>query len=346
MSTRRRTTCETFRVPTPPSPAAVPTVAVSRRRLPGDPTTLLAQHAEVVEWPHERPPTPAELRELVAPCDALLCVFSDRIDAALLAAAPRLRVVGLTSAGFDSIDVAAARSAGVVVTHTPGVLQETTADLAFALILMARRRLVAATDAMRGGRWADNRMDGFLSLDVTGASLGIVGLGQIGRAVARRARAFGMRVCHYRGHGDADLSRPVDLDELLSTSDVVSLHVPLTESTRNLIGRRELALMKPTATLVNTARGGVVDEAALAEALRAGRLHSAGLDVFTDEPRRGPADPLFDVPNLVVLPHVGSATEATRARMVDLGARNIVEVLRGRPALTPIPGTGPVPAAR
>lgn len=319
-------------------------IAVSRYRLPGNPVATLAAHAEVTEWPHDRPPSAAELRELAADCDALLCWIGDRVDAALLAAAPRLRVVGLTSAGFDSVDLAAARAAGVVVTHTPGVLHETTADLAFALILMARRRLGAAADAMRRGGWTDNRMDGFLGLDVHGATLGVIGFGQIGQAVARRAHGFGMRVIHHGGRSDGEgLSRRVELEELLRTADVVSLHVPLTDATRGLIGASELALMKPTATLVNTARGGIVDEDALADALRAGRLHSAGLDVFTAEPRRDPDDPLLGVPNLVVLPHVGSATEATRARMTDLGARNIIEVLAGRPALTPVPGTDPVP---
>ncbi|MFC7482770.1 2-hydroxyacid dehydrogenase [Luedemannella flava] len=294
----------------------------------------------MLEWPHERPPGPAELRELAADCDGLMCWIGDRIDAELLAGAPRLRVVGLASAGYDAVDLAAVRAAGVVVTNVPGVLHETTADLAFALMLMARRRLGAAVDAMRAGGWTDNRMDGFLGLDVTGATLGIVGFGQIGQAVARRAQGFGMRVIHHGGRSSgAGLSRRVDLDDLLQTADVVTLHVPLTDETRGLIGARELALMKPTATLINTARGGIVDEAALADALRAGRLHSAGLDVMTDEPRRDPADPLFGVPNLVVLPHVGSATEATRARMTDHAARNIIAVLSGGPALTPVPGT-------
>ncbi len=326
-------------MPTPP----LPRVALSRRHLPGDPATALAPHADVVEWPHERPPTPAELRELVAGCDAALCWLGDRIDADLLAAAPTVRLVALASARYDGVDLAAVRDAGVVVSHVPGILQETTADLAFALILAARRRLGAAIDTMRDGGWTDNRMDGFLGLDVHGATLGIVGFGQIGQAVARRARGFGMRVVHHGGRSAGEgLSERVTLDELLRTSDVVSLHVPLTDATRGLIGAAELALMKPTATLVNTARGGIVDEAALADALRAGRLHSAGLDVLTDEPRSDPADPLFGVPNLVVLPHVGSATETTRARMVDLAVRNILEVLAGRPALTPVPGTRPV----
>ncbi|WP_344088223.1 D-glycerate dehydrogenase [Luedemannella helvata] len=322
----------------------LPRVALSRRGLPGDPVAALTPHADVVEWAHERPPNPAELRDLAADCDAVLCWLGDRIDADLFAAAPRLRVAALASAGYDGVDLAAVRAAGVVVSHVPGILQETTADLAFALILMARRRLGAAVDAMRAGGWTDNRMDGFLGLDVHGATLGIVGFGQIGQAVARRARGFGMRVHHHGGRSDGEgLSQRVTLDELLRTSDVVSLHLPLTDATRGLIGAAELALMKPTATLVNTARGGIVDEAALADALRAGRLHSAGLDVMTDEPRRDPADPLFGVPNLVVLPHVGSATEATRAAMVDLAVRNVLEVLAGRPALTPVPGTRPVP---
>jgi lactate dehydrogenase-like 2-hydroxyacid dehydrogenase len=323
-----------------------PRVAVSRATLPGAGPARLAERYDLALWDHDTPPGPARLAELVRGCDAALLLGNDRVDAALLDAGDRLRVVALASMGYDAVDVAAAGARGVVVTHTPDVLAETTADIALALILMARRRLVRSLDAVRRGEWTTFRMDAFLGLDVHGATLGLIGYGQIGRALARRAAGLGMRVRHHTRSPAADdgLSRPVGLDELLRTSDVISLHVPLTPQTRGLIGAAELALMKPTATLVNTARGGVVDEAALLDALRTGRLHSAGLDVMLDEPRTDPADPLLHEPNLVVLPHVGSATESTRAAMVDLAAENILAVLSGAPAVTPLPGTAATPA--
>jgi glyoxylate reductase len=321
--------------------SARPRVAISRAGLPGDPARLLAGRCEPRVWEGDDPPTSEQLAELVRGCDAALVLGNDPIGAALLdGATPRLKVVALASMGFDAVDVAAAARAGVVVTHTPGILAETTADVAMALILMARRRLGAAVDAMRRGEWQAFRMDGFLGLDVHGATLGIVGFGQIGQALARRAAGFGMTVRHYDHHrGDHELSRAMSFTELLRACDVVSLHVPLTPETAGLIGTAELALMKPTATLINTARGGLVDEDALIAALREGRLHSAGLDVMRDEPRSDPADPLFSTPNLVALPHVGSATESTRARMVELAARNVLAVLDGQDALTPLPRT-------
>lgn len=323
-----------------------PRVAVSRPGLTG--LEHLAEHCDLVPWTGEAPPTPAQLEALVHGCDAALVLGTDRIDAALLdAGGERLKVVALASMGFDAVDQRAAADRGVVVTHTPSVLAETTADIAMALILMSRRRLGASVDAMRRGEWQIFRMDGFLGLDVHGATLGLVGYGQIAHAVARRAQGFGMRVRHYDPfRGDDEYSRPLGFDELLSTSDIVSVHVPLTPATAGLIGAAELARMKPTATLVNTARGGIVDETALLDALRAGRLHSAGLDVLTDEPRHDPHDPLFAEPNLVVLPHVGSATEATRAAMVHLAARNVLDVLDGSDARTPLPGTAARPGVR
>ncbi|TPQ21641.1 2-hydroxyacid dehydrogenase [Streptomyces sporangiiformans] len=319
-----------------------PRVAVSRAGLPGAGVKRLASHYDVTMWEGTAPPTPAELARLAHGCEALLVLGSDRVDSALLdAAGPGLRVVALASMGYDGVDLDAAAARGVVITHTPDVLADTTADVAMALILMARRRLGAGVDAMRRGEWGAFRMDAFLGLDVHGATLGLIGYGQIARALARRATGFGMRVQHHhpRRKEDDELSRWVSFDELLQTSDIVSVHTPLTAETAGLIGAAELARMRPTATLVNTGRGGVVDEEALLSALRGGRLHSAGLDVMIDEPRTDPADPLFAEPRLVVLPHVGSATEATRAAMVDLAARNIEAVLDGSDALTPLPGT-------
>jgi glyoxylate reductase len=318
-----------------------PKILVSRPLLPGGGVELLASRCEVVQWRGDAQPKPDDLRALVRGCDAALVLGNDRVDEAFLdAAGERLRVVALASAGFDAVDRQAARDRGVVVTHTPGVLAESTADIAFSLMLMARRGLGSAVDSLRRGEWRSFQMHGYLGLDVHGAKLGLVGYGQIARAVARRAVGFGMSVQHHARTSPSDeLSQAVGLEELLRTSDIVSLHVPLTPETTGLIGAGELALMKPTATLVNTARGAVVDESALLAALRAGRLHSAGLDVMNGEPRCEPADPLFSVPNLVVLPHVGSATERTRAAMVELAARNVLAVLDGGEALSPLPGT-------
>lgn len=324
------------------APAHRPRVAVSRTGLPGAGVERLAARFDVVDWTGTHPPSADELARVAKGCDGLLVLGSDRVDAALLdAAGPDLRVVALASMGYDGVDVEAAAQRGIVVTHTPNVLADTTADVAMTLILMARRRIPSAVDALRRGAWGAFRMDAFLGLDVHNATLGLIGYGQIARALARRAVGFGMRVQHHhpRRKEDDELSRWVPFDELLRTSDVVSVHTPLTKETEGMIGAAELALMKPTATLVNTGRGGVVDEQALLTALRGGDLHSAGLDVMTDEPRTDPSDPLLGEPHLVVLPHVGSATEATRAAMVELAARNVEAVLDGRPALTPLPGT-------
>ncbi|MGO4749701.1 NAD(P)-dependent oxidoreductase, partial [Streptomyces sp. 2MCAF27] len=219
------------------------------------------------------------------------------------------------------------------------------------LILMARRRLGAARDALAAGRWDLSRMDDYLGLDVHGSTLGLIGYGQIGRAVARRAQGFGMRLLHHDPYAPAPaadpesrvVSRAVDLPTLLAEADVVSLHIPLTPRTRHLIGAAELASMKSTATLVNTSRGGIVDEDALLQAVRDRVIHSAALDVFEREPMGAELSPLVGEPHVITLPHIGSATEATRAAMVDLAVDNVLEVLARRPARTPLPGSSPTP---
>jgi lactate dehydrogenase-like 2-hydroxyacid dehydrogenase len=323
-------------------------VLSTRRKLPGGGLARLESQVEVVSWAGTGKPEPAELAELADGANGILALGNDRIDAELLAAAgPSLRVVSLASMGFDAVDQRTAADRGVVVTHTPGVLAETTADLAFALVLMARRRLGSARDCLHAGGWSVFRMDDYLGLDVHGATLGLVGYGQIGRAVAQRAAGFGMRVLHHDPFAPEDdhLSCAVDFAKLLAESDVVSLHVPLNESTRGLIGTAELRAMKPTATLVNTSRGGVVDETALLAALSDNVIHSAGLDVFEREPRGADVADLVEQSRLVALPHVGSATEATRAAMVDLAVDNLLDVLSGRAARSPIPGTAAVPGA-
>ncbi|MEZ0241409.1 MAG: NAD(P)-dependent oxidoreductase, partial [Chloroflexota bacterium] len=231
-----------------------PLVAISRRAMPGDPAARLAPLAEVREWPDVAHPDAAQLTTLAAGADVLLCVNGDRIDEAFLEAVPKLRLVALASTGYDSIDVPAADRRGVAITNSSGTLFETTADLTFGLIIAARRRMFEAERYLRDGRWVQDDLDLLLGHDVYGATLGIVGYGEIGRAVARRAHGFGMTVIHHRRTpGDDELSHWVELDELLRTSDIVSLHVPSSPATRHLIGERELRLMRPTATLVNAA---------------------------------------------------------------------------------------------
>jgi len=308
---------------------AVARVLVTRQLPDGglDPLAR-AGHEIVPPRDDDTPLPPEELAKAVAGVDAVVCVLTDRIDADLLrGAAPRLRAVADVAVGYDNIDVATATELGIAVCNTPGVLDETTADLAFLLILAAARRSSDAERDLREGRWLGFRMKRFLGQDVHGRTLGIVGYGRIGQAVARRAAGFGMNVIH---HSRRDTGMPGwtgDLDELLRVADVVSLHVPLTPDTTMLIDARRLALMKPTAVLVNTARGPVVDEEALARALEEGALFGAGIDVYEREPEVHPR--LLAAPHAVLLPHIGSASEATRRRMAELACEGVVAVLAG-----------------
>jgi lactate dehydrogenase-like 2-hydroxyacid dehydrogenase len=296
------------------------------RRLPGDAVERLAAAHDVDVWPDRGPPPQDELLTRVADVDGLLSMLNDRVDAELLAAAPRLRVISNYAVGVDNVDLAAARERGIPVGHTPEVLTDATADLAFALILAVARRLPEAIAAVRDGQWVTWEPDWLVGRDVHGATLGIVGLGRIGQAVARRGEGFGMKVLHTGGGG----AGAVALEELLARADFVSLHAPLTPETRHLIDEQALRWMKPTAYLINTARGPMVDQEALARALREGWIAGAGLDVTDPEPL--PADhPLLDSPNLVVLPHLGSATRATRERMADLAVDNLLAGLAGEP---------------
>ena len=268
-------------------------------------------------------------REALPEADALLCLLTDRVDAALLDTAPRLRVVGTVSAGHDHVDLAACAARGVAVVHTPGVLTEATADLAFGLMVAAARLFRAGGSVVSSGEWAGWTMDAFVGRDVHGATLGLVGYGRIGQAVARRAAGFGMRVLHHTRSGG------VSLDDLLAEASFVSLHVPLTPETRHLIGARELALLGADGVLVNTSRGPVVDEAALAAALADRMVFAAGLDVYEDEPAVHPG--LRASPYAVLLPHVGSATARTRLEMTRLAAGGVAAVLAGEtpPNLVP-----------
>jgi glyoxylate reductase len=314
---------------------------VVSRMLPEPALDLLHAAGDVWLSPHDRPMTPEEMHAAIAGADAVVTLLHDRVDDAFLdAAGPGLRVVANVAVGYDNIDVPACVRRGVVATNTPGVLVDATADIAMALILCSTRRLGEAERMLRsGGSWSWS-MFFMLGTGLQGKALGIVGLGQIGAATARRARAFRMRVV-YAGRRraepavEAELGAELlDLDELLATADVVSLHTPLTDATRHLIDARRLRLMKPTAHLVNTSRGPVVDEAALAAALRDGVIAGAGLDVFEREPAVEPA--LLELENVTVIPHLGSATIETRTAMAVLAAQNTVAVLRGEEPPTPI----------
>ena len=267
-------------------------------------------------------------------CAGLISMLSDRVDADFLdAAGPGLRVVANYAVGFDNIDLEACRQRGIRVTNTPGVLTEATADLAWALILAAARRVAEGDRLMRSGGWTGWAPLQLLGLELCGATLGILGAGRIGSAVARRSIGFRMRVLYTDPRQNLELEREtgarrVEMDRLLAESDVLSLHVPLTPAARHLIGPAQLAAMKRTAILINTARGPVVDEAALVAALRSGQIAAAGLDVYEHEPRLTPG--LTDLPNVVLLPHLGSATTATRSRMAAMAAENVIAVLSGR----------------
>jgi glyoxylate reductase len=280
-----------------------------------------------------RPAVPLSHAELVSAApdyDGIVCLLFDPMDAAVLeaGAAGRLRVVSTVAVGHDNVDVTTAARLGIAVCNTPGVLDDSTADLAFLLILASTRRAAEAEADVRGGRWEGGRFDTYYGVDVHGAVLGIVGFGRIGRAVARRATGFGMEVIHHSRHDTGITGWVSDLDELLARADIVTLHVPLTDETRLLIDARRLALMKPTAVLVNTARGLVVDEEALAVALEEGRLFGAGIDVYQREPDVHPR--LLAAPHAFLLPHIGSATWATRRRMTELACEAVVAVLEGR----------------
>jgi glyoxylate reductase len=305
------------------------------RRLPAETLEPLGGVAEVRVFEREEEPVPRQrLLAEVAEADGLLCLLTDRVDSGLLEAAPRLRVVSTMAVGYDHIDVAACTRRGIAVCHTPDVLTETTADLCWAILMACARRLYEGQRVIVEGRWPAWSPFLLAGQDVWGRTLGVVGFGRIGQAVARRAKGFGMRVLyharsrHPEGEAETGAVR-VDLDRLLQESDFVVLALPLTAETRHLIGAAELARMKRTAILVNVGRGALVDEGALVEALRAGRLWGAALDVFEREPI-GPEHPLLALPHVVAVPHIGSASVATRTAMARLAAQNLADVLRGR----------------
>lgn len=313
---------------------ARPRVLVTRQMLP-EALELIAADAELDVWPQERPPSPQQLREIVAGVQGLLTNIMDRVDADLLDAAPQLKVVSHLGVGVDNIDVAQATKRGILVGNTPGVLAGATADLAFALLMSAARRIGETERWLRAGKWEMAFHPMFwLGADVHQATLGIIGLGQIGLEMAKRGRGFDMRVLYYSRTRKPDLEERFSLEyagreNLLSSADFVSLHVPLTRETHHYIAEKELRMMKPTAILINVARGPVVDPKALYLALKEGWIRAAALDVTDPEPI-SVDDPLLTLENLVVTPHIGSASEASRREMCLLAARNLVAGIHGR----------------
>jgi glyoxylate reductase len=300
------------------------------RALPGPALDRLRDAGHELDvWPGRTPPPRDDLITHARKADALLTLITDRVDGELLDACPSVRAVANYGVGVDNIDVVACAQRGIPVGNTPDVLTAATADLTFALILAAARRLPEALAAVREGDWPTWEPQAHLGLELDGAVLGIVGLGRIGRAVAQRAEGFGLEVV-FNGS-----SKGMLLPELLAAADVVSLHCPLTPHTRHLIDAQALAAMKPTAILVNTARGPIVDQVALRAALIDGQIAAAALDVTDPEPLP-PDDPLLDAPNLIVAPHIGSATTRARERMADLAAANLEAALAGRPMPHPV----------
>lgn len=311
-----------------------PRVLVTRH-LPGDALERLGRKAEVDLNGKDCPFSRDELLARITPADGLISTLSDTVDGNLLAAAPRLRVVANYAVGLNNVDLAAARDRGVWVTNTPGVLTDATADLTMALLLAVARRLNEGERLVRGGTWAGWSPSQLLGRGLGGKRLGLVGFGRIGQAVARRSVAFGLEVVYFderrlpTSREQRLFVRYLPLEDLLATSDFVSLHVPLSPETRGLIGTPELDRMKPGAILINTARGEVVDQTALVEALSSGRLGGAGLDVYDGEPDI-PAALLGMNERLVLLPHVGSATWEARTAMADMVVDDVLEALSGQ----------------
>ena len=294
---------------------------------------MLREQCEVDLWAEDRPIPRDVLLEKVRDIEGLYSLLTERVDDELLDAAPKLRVVSNMAVGYDNIDVPACTRRGIPIGHTPGVLTETTADLAFALLLAAARRLSEAERYVRAGQWTTWGPLLFLGPDVHGATLGIVGMGRIGVAMARRALGFGMRVLYYDTLPHPELEtmagvRAVDLDTLLTQSDFITVHVPLTETTRHMFSTEQFKRMKPTAVLVNSARGPIIDQAALYQALRDGEIGYAALDVTDPEPIHMD-DPLLTLDNCLIVPHIGSASVATRTRMATMAAENLLAGLRG-----------------
>ena len=311
------------------------------REIPGHaPELLAAAGHDVEQWPHDLPAPPAALTEALARADGAITMVVDKVDAAMLAAAPRLRILANMAVGYDNVDPVVAAQAGVWLTNTPGVLAETTADFAFALMLGLARQVSMSEADTRAGGWKTWTPTAFLGTDVHGATLGIVGMGEIGQAMARRAAGFNMPVLYSSRTRKPELEakygyRWSSFGDLLARSDFVSIHTPLTPETRHLFGAPEFAQMKREAMLINTSRGGAIDQDALVAALRARELGGAALDVTDPEPLPL-GHPLFTLPNVVITPHIASASLATRSRMAEMAATNVIAVLEGREPYNPV----------
>ncbi len=305
------------------------------RRLPEPIVAKIESECEVSMWEEEDVPVPRDVLESeIKDADGIYCLLTETIDAALLDKAERLKVISNMAVGYNNIDVEAATKKGIMVTNTPGVLTETTADLTFALLMATARRIVEASDFLRQGRWKTWSPMLLTGQDISGSTLGIIGMGRIGEAVCRRAKAFGMTVLYYSRTRKPDIEQQhdviyADMESLLRTSDFVCVLTPYTPETHHLIGKEQLSLMKKNAILINTARGGIVDESALYEALKEGNLWAAGLDVFEREPA-SPDHPLLRLPNVTALPHIGSASVRTRLNMGHLAADNLIAGLSNR----------------
>lgn len=318
---------------------AHPTLYITRPLPAPVMATLRERYTLVSEPTEDQIPTDDDRRYGFSQADAVICTLADPITDALLAAAPRLKILANYAVGYNNVDVAAATRRGIVVTNTPDVLTDATADLTWALILAGARRVVEGDRWTRSGQWPGWAPTQMLGTDVTGKTLGIIGMGRIGQAVAQRAQGFRMPVL-YASHRPCSSPPGVStwthrpLEEVLTQADFISLHVPLSDTTRHLMGSRELAMMKSTAFLINTSRGPVIDEAALLAALQQGRIAGAGLDVYEREPVITAG--LETLPNVVLLPHLGSATQEVRIKMGMLCVENIAAVLGGRPPLNPV----------
>ncbi len=310
------------------------------RHLPEAARNRLHDFCDPEIWDSDLPPEYGEITRRVKDKEGLLCLLTDRIDAGLMGAAPRLRVISQCAVGFDNIDVAAATAHRIAVGNTPGVLTETTADFAFSLLMSAARRVVEGMDHVRAGKWKTWGLSLLLGQDIYGSTLGIIGMGRIGEAIARRGRGFNMNILYYDSQRKMNLEEELGInytpfDELLSTADFITLHVNLTPETRGLIGTRELALMKPTAILINTARGPVIDTEALYQALKENRLAHAALDVTEPEPLP-PDHKLLSLSNITITPHIASASVATRTRMALMAVENLKAGLSGEKLPYPV----------
>lgn len=309
------------------------------RELPGNALQRLAQHTELEIWPHSSPPNPQQLAHAVEHCEGLLCMLTDRIDRTLLQSAPKLRVLSSCSVGVDHIDLDAIKQRGILLGHTPHVLTDATADLTMALLLSAARRLPEAEQFTRQNQWTPERQwepELLLGRDLRGATLGLIGLGPIGQAVAQRAKGFGLNIIGWTPSGrEVEHVRNVSFDELIKQADFVSLHLALAPETRHIINASCLSKMRDTAILLNTARGALIDEAALIKALQSGQIAAAALDVFEQEPISA-EHPLLKLPQVVITPHIGSATWNTRCAMANLAVDNLLAGLAGERMPYPI----------